>query len=136
MVVSQHSVGCSTKEPSRIQTWENKYNKYFLNMTNIFYQNRGGLEAQTVVFHSGGQGSIPRREFCYFFTFFQTLRVNFRFGRSRAKQGLCLSFSRGSRLPLHAVKIHVVLQGLYVTFVWKQPIFWYKIGQFLPFSYS
>ena len=77
-----HSVGWSTKEPSRIQIRGNYYNNHFSNMTNISYQNRSGLVAKTVVFYSGGQGSNPHRVFLIFLQFSQTLRANCHFGRT------------------------------------------------------
>ena len=102
-------------------------------MTCLLHQDHDGLGAKTVVFHPGGRGSNPGREFCYFFTFFQTLRAICQFQRSLAIYRLCLSLSRGSRLPLQVFKIHVLLHVLYVILVWKSSNLGYKIDQFLSF---
>ena len=86
-----------------------------------------------MVFHPGGQGSNPGWKFCYFFTFFQTLRAICQFQRSLAIYRLCLSLSRGSRLPLQSVKIRVVLRSSYVALVWKWPILGGNLGTFMSF---
>ena len=96
-------------------------------MTCVLYQDRGGLGAKTVVFHPDGRGSNPNQEFCYFFTFFQTLRAICQFQRSLAIYRLCLSLSRGSRLLLHVFKFHVLQHVLYVILVWKLSDLGYKI---------
>ena len=105
-------------------------------MTCVLHQDHGGLGAKTVVFHPGGRGSNPGREFCYFFTFFQTLRAICQFQRSLAIYRLCLSVSTCSRVPLHVFKIHVVLHSHFVFLVWKRPILGYKFEQFLSFFVS
>ena len=78
-------------------------------------------------------GSNPSGVLFIFLQFFQTFRANCPFARSCAKMGLCLSFSKRFRVPLHVVKVHVLLRALYVTFIWKIAILWHKKAGFFQF---
>ena len=87
-------------------------------------------------FESVVPGSNPSDSFYFFGQNSQTLRAYNSFSQKFAKMGPFPRYSTGLRELLDISLIHVLLRALYVTLVWKTGNFRYKIGRFLPFSYS
>ena len=70
----------------------------------LLIQNHGGVVDKIEDFHAGDQGSNPSWVFCTFFMFFQTLRANCGFQRTRAIYRLCLSLRGGPDYPQNLSK--------------------------------
>ena len=62
---------------------------------------------------------IPMAPYSFFSIFAQTLRACSPFAQNFAKMGPFPLESRGSGVPLHAVKTHGLSWPLYETLVWK-----------------
>ena len=96
----------------------------------------GGLVGKIEDFHAGDQSSNPCWVFCTFFTFFQTLRANCGFQRTRAIYRLFLSLKGGRDYPNKWSKS--TFYCIFYLSVWYEKItnFRSKNGRFLPFSQS
>ena len=103
--------------------------QYYLKIS----QSSGGLVDKAVDSYPGGQGSIPHWVFCTFFKFFQTLRANCGFQRTRAIYRLCVSLKGGPEYPNKWLKS--TYYCIFYVLVWyrKLQILGLKLDNFCHF---